>query len=130
MNQTVSAGTVTPFFKGLYEFTFQTATGDTTVLVNQQFNNQTFKFRSNRTPTGLVIDPNNWVINKTGSITTALPAPVDRSSEVVLSPNPGPGPYRLQYPARLFNSMEIYDANGRRICTQSITNAQNPKTPR
>ena len=124
VNQTVSAGTVTPFFKGLYEFTFQTATGDTTVLVNQQFNNQTFKFRSNRTPTGIVVDPNNWVINKTGSITTALPAPVDRSSEVVLSPNPGPGPYRLQYPARLFNTLEIYDASGHRIRSQSITNGQ------
>ncbi|MFM7671545.1 MAG: M1 family aminopeptidase [Bacteroidota bacterium] len=124
VNQTVSAGSVTPFFKGLYEFTINTSTGDSTVLVNQQFNNQTFKFRSNRTPTGLVVDPNNWVINKTGSITTALPAPVDRSSEVVISPNPGPGPYRLQYPARLFNTLEIYDANGRRIRTQSVANTQ------
>lgn len=124
VNQTVSAGTVTPFFKGLYEFTINTSSGDTTVLVNQQFNNQTFKFRSNRTPTGLVVDPNNWVINKTGSITTALPAPVDRSSEVVLSPNPGPGPYRIQYPARLFNTLELYDANGRRMRSQSITNGQ------
>jgi len=64
------------------------------------------------------------VINKTGSITTALPAPVDRSSEVVLSPNPGPGPYLIQYPARLFNTLEIYEANGRRIRTQTISNAQ------
>lgn len=124
VNQTVSAGTITPFFKGLYEFTINTSSGDTTVLVNQQFNNQTFKFRSNRTPTGLVVDPNNWVINKTGSITTALPAPVDRSSEVVLSPCPGPGPYRVQYPARLFSTLEIYDAQGKRIGMQTISNLQ------
>lgn len=124
VNQTVSAGTVTPLFKGLYEFTFQTASGDTTVLVNQQLNNQTFKFRSNRTPTGIVVDPNNWVINKTGSITTALPTPVDRSSDVVLSPNPGPGPYRVQYPARLFSMLEIFDAEGKRIRSQTISNAQ------
>ena len=124
VNQTVSAGTVTPLFKGLYEFTFQTASGDTTVLVNQQINNQTFKFRSNRTPTGIVVDPNNWVINKTGSITTALPTPVDRSSDVVLSPNPGPGPYRVQYPARLFSMLEIFDAEGKRIRSQTISNAQ------
>jgi len=124
VNQTVSAGSVTPFFKGLYEFTFQTASGDTTVLVNQQLNNQTFKFRSNRTPTGIVVDPNNWVINKTGSITTALPTPVDRSTEVVLSPNPGPGPYRLQYPARLFNTLEIYDSQGKRIGMQTLSNMQ------
>ena len=124
VNQTVSAGSVTPFFKGLYEFTFQSTSGDTTVLVNQQFNNQTFKFRSNRTPTGIVVDPNNWVINKTGSITTALPAPVDRSSEVVLSPNPGPGPYRLSYPPRIFSLLEIYDVQGKLLRSQSISGAQ------
>ena len=128
VNQTVSAGSVTPLFKGLYEITFQTASGDTTVLINQQFNNQTFKFRSNRTPTGVVIDPNNWVINKTGSITTALPAPADRSAEVVLSPNPGPGPYRLQFPARLFNTLEVYDANGRIIRSQTIGQLQTLST--
>jgi hypothetical protein len=128
VNQTVSAGSVTPFFKGLYEFTFQTSSGDTTVLVNQQFNNQTFKFQSNRTPTGIVVDPNNWVINKTGSITTALPNSVDLSSEVVLSPNPGPGPYRLQYPARLFSTLEIYDANGRIIRSQTIGQLQTLST--
>jgi len=124
VNQTVSAGSVTPFFKGLYEFTIQTASGDTTVRVNQQFNNQTFKFRSNRTPTGVVVDPNNWVINKTGSITTALPAAVDRSTEVKISPNPGPGPYRLQYPPRLFQTLQVMDAQGRLICTQSLSNGQ------
>lgn len=124
VNQTVSAGSVTPLFKGLYEITFQTSSGDTTVLVNQQFNNQIFKFRSNRTPTGIVVDPNNWVINKTGSITTALPNSVDRSSEVVLSPNPGAGPYRLQYPPRLFNMLEIYGANGRIIRSQTIGQLQ------
>jgi hypothetical protein len=128
VNQTVSAGSVTPLFKGLYEITFQTSSGDTTVLVNQQFNNQIFKFRSNRTPTGIMVDPNNWVINKTGSITTALPNSVDRSSEVVLSPNPGAGPYRLQYPPRLFNMLEIYGANGRIIRSQTIGQLQTLST--
>jgi hypothetical protein len=64
------------------------------------------------------------VINKTGSITTARPAPVDRSSEVVLSPCPGPGPYRVQYPSRLFSTLEIYDAQGKRIGMQTISNLQ------
>lgn len=124
VNQTVSAGSVTPFFRGLYQFTFQTASGDTTVLVNQQFNNQTFKFRSNRTPTGIVVDPFNWVINQTGSITTALPTPVDRSTEVKLSPNPGPGPYLLQYPARVFQTLQAFDAQGKIVCTQTISSGQ------
>lgn len=124
VNQTASAPTVTPFFKGLYEFTINTTGGDTTVVVNWQSNNQSFKFRSNRTPTGIVVDPNNWVINKTGSITTALQAPVDRSGEVSISPNPGTGPYRIQYPVRLFNILEVYDANGRRIRSQPIAITQ------
>jgi hypothetical protein len=71
VNQTVSAPTITPFFKGLYEFTITSAAGDTTVKVNLTGNNQTFRFTYNKVPTGIIVDPNNWVINATGTITNA-----------------------------------------------------------
>ena len=73
VNQTVSASTVTPFFKGLYEFRVTSAQGDTTVKVNLSFNNQQFKFYYPKTPNGVVIDPNNWVVNANGTITNGLP---------------------------------------------------------
>ncbi|MCP9751825.1 M1 family aminopeptidase [Ferruginibacter sp. HRS2-29] len=71
VNQTVSAPSITPFFKGLYEFTITSAAGDTTVKVNLTANNQTFRFNYNKTPTGIIVDPNNWVLNTTGSIINA-----------------------------------------------------------
>lgn len=71
VNQTVSAPSITPFFKGLYEFTITSAAGDTTVKVNLTGNNQTFRFNYNKTPTGIIVDPNNWVLNATGSIINA-----------------------------------------------------------
>ena len=68
INQTVSMPSVTPLFKGLMEYKITSANGDTTVLLNQTANTQTFKIPYSKEPTGIVIDPNNWVINKTGTI--------------------------------------------------------------
>lgn len=120
VNQTVSAPAVTPFFKGLYEFTINTTQGDTTVKVYMTTNNQLFKFRSNRVPTGVIVDPNNWVLNKTGSVVTAI-AEVNVSHEVKLSPNPSPGSITLQYPKNWFDRIEVYDMNGRLLRQQRIS---------
>ena len=68
VSQTVSAPDVTPFFKGLYEFKITSAQGDTTVKAYVTYNGQAFKFRYNKIPNGIVVDPNNWVINKVGTI--------------------------------------------------------------
>ena len=120
VNQTVSAPSITPFFKGLYEITINTAQGDTTVKINMTGNNQFFKFRSNRTPTGVVVDPNNWVINKTGSITTGTQDPVIVSDDVKVFPNPSPGTINLRYPANWFNKLVIHDVNGRALMQMTI----------
>ncbi len=118
--QTVSAPSVTPFFKGLYEFTINTAQGDTTVKVNMTVNGQTFKFKSNRTPSGVVVDPNNWVINKTGSITTGINDPVNVSKDVKLFPNPSPGTVYLQYPANWFDNLQLFDISGKLLHKKNI----------
>lgn len=120
LNQTVSMPTVTPFFKGLYEITIKTLQGDTIVKVNQTFNNQVFKFRSNRTPNGIVFDPNNWVLNKIGSITTGINDPVNVSNEVKLYPNPSPGTIHLQYPSNWFENLQIFDITGRLLREEKI----------
>lgn len=76
VNETVSAPSVTPFFKGLLELKITSLQGDTTVLVNVTSNNQVFKIGYNKTPTGIVIDPNNWIVNKTGTVTNGVVLPV------------------------------------------------------
>jgi aminopeptidase N len=128
VNQTVSAPAVTPFFKGLYEFTISTLQGDTTVKVNMTANDQVFRFRSNRTPNGVTIDPNNWVINKTGSITTGLNDPVNVSNEVKLFPNPVSTTIQLQYPANWFDKLSIFDVNGRLLNQLSVSRGSTGQT--
>ena len=68
VTQTVSMPAVTPVFKGLMEYKITSATGDTTIVVNQTANVQSFKIPYSHTPTGVVVDPNNWVINKVGTV--------------------------------------------------------------
>lgn len=76
VNQTVSMPSVTPFFKGLYELKVTSATGDTTVKINQAYNNQQFKFHYTKTPNNIIVDPNNWVLNQTGTILNGVVVPV------------------------------------------------------
>lgn len=127
INQISSAPATNPFYKGLYEFTIQTAQGDTTVKLNLTENNQVFKFKSNRTPTGVIVDPNNWVLNKTGSITTGT-NDVNVSHEVELFPNPSVGTAFLRYPANWFESFSLYDISGKLIERKSINRRSTQET--
>jgi aminopeptidase N len=115
VNQVTSAPSVTAFFKGLYEFKLTTSLGDTTVRVYMTQNNQVFKFRSDRVPTGVVVDPNNWVLNKVGSITTGLNDPINVSGEIRMYPNPSSNFLKLEYPANWFEQLDILDISGRLI---------------
>ena len=87
VNETVSAPTVTPFFKGLYEFTVNSGQGDTTVKLNVTANNQQFKFRYTKTPNGIIVDPNNWVLNNVGTITNGGIVPVKLLSFEAIATN-------------------------------------------
>jgi len=75
VTQTTSAA-VTPLFSGLLELRITSAQGDTTVLINITSNNQTFRIPYSKTPSNIVIDPNNWVINRSGTITNGTVVPV------------------------------------------------------
>lgn len=76
VSESVSASNFTSFFKGLLELKITSNQGDTTVLINLNSNNQIFQFNYNKTPTGIVIDPNNWIINKNGTISNSIILPV------------------------------------------------------
>ena len=68
VNQTASAPSVTPFFKGYFQLKIQSASFDTTVVIDQTANNQLFHFHFVNQVTGIVVDPDNWVLNKAGTI--------------------------------------------------------------
>lgn len=68
VTQTTSMPSVTPLFKGLMEYKIVSATGDTTITLNQTQNSQTFRIAYRGTPTSIVVDPNNWVVNAVGQV--------------------------------------------------------------
>ena len=80
VNETTSAAGVTPFFKGLLELKITSESGDTTVLINLAANNQIYKFRTRKVPSGIIVDPNNWMLNQTGTITNGIVVPVNFTS--------------------------------------------------
>lgn len=119
VNQTVSAPAITPLFKGLYEIRISSPQGDTLVKINMTANEQVFKFKSPRTPTGVVVDPNNWVLNKVGSITTATPD-IDVSNDVVVFPNPSKDLLYARFPANWFGHYRVFDMAGRLVQSKEI----------
>jgi hypothetical protein len=73
----------------------------------------------------VVVDPNNWVLNKVGSITTGLNGPVNVSHEVILSPNPSPGAFQVKYPANSFTSIQVFDATGKLLLERKVNLTSN-----
>ena len=87
INESASAPDVTSFFRGLFEFRITSAQGDTIVKANVLTNNQQFKFYFPKTANGIVVDPNNWVLNATGTITNGGVIPVKLLSMDVMAGN-------------------------------------------
>jgi hypothetical protein len=90
--QTTSSS-VTPLFKMLMQYKLHYSGGDTLILVHQTANVNNYKIPTHRTITGLVIDPNNWVINGAGSVTVGI---ADQDNPVCFSVFPSPCTDQLQ----------------------------------
>lgn len=76
--QTTST-TTTPFFKMLMEYKLNSGSGDTLIRVYQTADVNYYKIHTHKTITGMVVDPDNWVVNDVGSIvveTNELTSPV------------------------------------------------------
>jgi hypothetical protein len=77
VSQTTSAPSITPLFTGKLELKITSLDGDTTIIVNINENNQVFQINNYvKTPSGVVVDPNNWVVNNTGIVTNGVVVPV------------------------------------------------------
>jgi hypothetical protein len=115
--QTTSSS-VTPLFKMLMQYKLLSASGDTLILERQTNNVNTFKIHTHKAITGITVDPNNWVINKVGTITVGIE---DLSSPVYFSLSPIPCQNQLEvyFPHNLNKSvtLTISDITGRKIST-------------
>lgn len=87
INQQSSMPGVTPFFKVPLEIKFNWAGGDTVIRFDQTVNNQVFSANISQTVQSLQVDPDNWIINNTGSIVVGIPE-TDVNDDFYLYPNP------------------------------------------
>ena len=92
LNQQGSMPGITPFFKLPIEIQFNWAGGDTIVRFDQTYNDQIFSVNIPHTIQTLAVDPNNWIVNKVGTIVVGTIATDIQDltfvKEIKISPNP------------------------------------------
>ncbi len=113
--QTTSS-TVTPLFKMLMEYKLNSPSGDTLIRVYQTGNVNSFKIPTHKTITGMVVDPNNWVLNKVGTITVGVE---ENENPVHFMLGPNPCTNELSVFVNENNSakhtLEVFDVYGKKI---------------
>lgn len=120
--QTTSSA-VTPLFKMLMQYKLKSASGDTLILEYQTNNVNTYKIHTHKVITGIVVDPNNWVINKVGTIIVSIE---DQNNPVYFSLSPIPCQNQLQVsfpynPDRSIN-LTVSDITGKELSTMVTGN--------
>jgi aminopeptidase N len=94
ITQTTSMPSVTPLFTTPMEYKILRTQGDTIVRLTQTQNTQTFVIPISGTVTGIVVDPDNDVINRIGSVikdttlTSVIPSTVAAPVNWQIYPNP------------------------------------------
>lgn len=125
INHTVSMPAVTPTFTNPIELKFtRNGQPDTIVRFNISDNSEEFSIYGIGQVTGISsIDPNNWVVNKTSTITNdpTLQLSVEEKKPLqsyLLFPNPTDTSFSIEGEDDQIKSIIIYDAKGK--CVKSI----------
>jgi aminopeptidase N len=87
VTQTASFPSATPLFKMKMEYKIGTTEGDTNIILYHDANFTQFTIPLEGTVGGILVDPNNWVLNKTGSITVGIEE-TDNPVYFTYGPNP------------------------------------------
>lgn len=119
LTQIASSGK-TPLFKTPLEIKILRSNGDTTVrlFVSQLISD--YDIVSNGTVTGIVIDPNQWVINKAGPIvndSTLSVRTISPDNNYSVFPNPASGYLQIKNKSNLHQPLdtEIFNLTGEKI---------------
>ncbi len=127
ISQTSSAPTITPLFKTDLEVLFHTAQGDTTVRVYVDRSSDTLYFNCGRTinlANAIVFDPNQWILNNSGTVTynsdLNVNAPfanalvnLQSTFDCLVYPNPAFDRIQVQLPnTEKITSIRIYNSLG------------------
>jgi len=124
LTQTTSAPISVAVFFMPIELQFHSLSGDTIVKVYNDQATQLYSFTWAKTVTGMTIDPNNWIIHGTGTITfdSTVHVPALALADVKVYPNPSNDLWRIdKLPAG--TEMSLTDMNGRTLWTGTSSSA-------
>jgi hypothetical protein len=115
----------TPFFKTHLEFKISsTGKPDTIVRAFQEENSKTFSFPNLKNVTNITIDPNNWIVNKTGAITKDPNLVGDEVLTDTFVAVPFPNPFTTELKLQLSDNQDytisIFALDGKLLLKKSV----------
>jgi aminopeptidase N len=124
ISQTPSAASFTSLFKTPLEIKLTRSIGDTTIRVNLNSISDIFSIPVNGTVTSLTIDPNNFLLNRVGTITNnpLLSVKAENKPRINLSPNPIKTGNKLQFSQNISSRIFIKDISGKLVEEKLILN--------
>jgi aminopeptidase N len=117
----ITSNSSTPLFTNPIDVLLQSPSGDTLVRLPIKTNNEFFVINTKKTVTGLVIDPNNWIIDSTASIIKSDNLYATNIDDVVVHTNLVINQLQVQVSdALLAKWCYVLDASGRVILKEKI----------
>jgi hypothetical protein len=116
----ITSSAITPLFKMKMEYKIQSPAGDTIIKLYHAANNETFKIPLINSISGIVVDPNNWVINGNGSIINDILN--NKAINFMLFPNPCDENLEIYLPDAKNEkyTISIFDICGKEILSEKI----------
>jgi aminopeptidase N len=124
VSQTTSS-TSTPLFNLFVDYKINRSIGDTIVRLYQSENPQTYKLPIKGTVTGVSIDPDNWIVNKTGTIVSDESV-ITNPFAFTIFPNPAQESLTISFENPVNNSVQsifIFRSDGTLVENQKSTNS-------
>ena len=123
--QTVSSSSITPLFITPIEYKVQRNIGDTTILVMHGQTTEQYNMNMPGTVTGIVVDPNNWILNKvigpTHDATLSITDLFGTESFINVYPNPSLG--QLNISGCDNAEFTLFDLSGKIVSSVKIQEA-------
>jgi aminopeptidase N len=128
LNQVTSVPSSVSYFNTPIELQLKSLNSDTIVRVNYNSVTKSFNFTWNKVMDGMSIDPNNWILNNTGTIVRDQSLPVNELNVETLSvyPNPTSSDWNVSnIPAAC--DLNLKDVSGRILWHTTSGNNKNIK---